>query len=88
MPDMCCPGCQALPYPIDSWGCLFCLTPDSDEEELKALEGQVGLPDEQFAEYLGSILSCEPVVLSEFDEEAFEAYEKRQEAISLFLSAY
>ena len=41
-----------------------------------------------FFEYLGSLFSDEPVVLSEFDEEAFEAYEERQEAISLFLAGY
>ena len=31
--------------------------------------------DEQFLEYLGSFFSSEPVVFSDFDEEAFEAYE-------------
>ena len=44
--------------------------------------------DEQFFEYFCSLFSSEPVVLSEFDEEAFEEYEKRQEAISLFLAGY
>ena len=44
--------------------------------------------DDLFSEYLGSFLSDTPLVLSEFDEEAFEAYEERQEAISLFLAGY
>ena len=44
--------------------------------------------DEQFLEYLGSFFSDEPLVLSEFDEKAFEAYEERQEAFSLFLAGY
>ena len=44
--------------------------------------------DEQFLEYLGSFFSGEPVVLSDFDDEAFEAYEERQEAMSLFLAGY
>ena len=44
--------------------------------------------DEQFLGYLGSFFSDEPIVLSEFDESAYEAYLERQEAISLFLAGY
>ena len=50
--------------------------------------------DEQFLEYLGSLFSGEPLVFSasECDEDAFakafEAYEERQEAMSLFLAGY
>ena len=82
-----CPGCLAVPEP-DETSCLFCLIPDPDEEELQALEEQADHPDKQFAEYFDSLFSGDPVVLSEFDEEAFEAYEERHEAISLFLAGY